>query len=71
MPSVLGRSWWRRQRLAVTLAVARSMAFTSSAGTYNRLPLAFLSENRGGLNYEDLEHASLRGVAKDICLSTL
>lgn len=26
---------------------------------------------RGGLNYEDLEHASLHRVAKDICLSTL
>lgn len=33
--------------------------------------LAFLPENREGLNYEDLEHASLLGVAKDICLSTL
>lgn len=32
---------------------------------------AFLPENREGLNYEDLEHASLLGVAKDICLSTL
>lgn len=46
-------------------------AFTPSAGVLNPFRLALLPENREGLNYEDLEHASFHGVAKDICLSTL
>lgn len=46
-------------------------AFTPSAGMVNPFRLALLPENREGLNYEDLEHASFHGVAKDICLSTL
>lgn len=61
--------WMRRQHLIP--AMAGSMAFAPSAGMCNHLQLAFLPENREGLNYEDLEHASLHGVAKDICLSTL
>lgn len=46
-------------------------AFTPSAGMLSLFRLALLPENREGLNYEDLEHASFHGVAKDICLSTL